>query len=933
MSTSTYTRIPPFLLIGTGAVVFLANFGLLSLQLVGPKMLAPFIGSSVETWTSVIGAFLTGIALGNWVGGRIADRFPSPKTVAVLLVLSGLSAIGMIGLYDYTLSSGFYKSIPLGPRIPALAFLFCLPPALLMSLLTPVTIKLLLPDVGSAGRVAGLIFALSTLGCLVGDYLTGFYILAEFQLNTIALGVGIGLVVLAIPVLLIKQVGGAAAFQPAMHAKQLDAEDPPDGGWDFKNNIRLAYLVVFIASFCGMSLELTGSRVLAPIVGVSLFTWTGIIGVMLAGTTCGNYLGGVLADRGVGPAACRFALLCGFLVGAFSGPIAARSLFGNFNPEEKVWIEYATRALAAVVGVAVVIPGIYMSRSRRGRFLALGIVGGLIGMLIAHAASRSISRVINLSGLNELLDNLTNKWQFDVRPWFFHGIGFVVGLIVALLFVWEGPRQEEKISRSSALSGMLFAGGLMTLAVLLMVGILGQYHFMVGEGDIVDKVVAWTFGLFFLPMLALGTISPQVIRLSVPDMKSAGRVAGSVYAWSTVGAIVGTFVTGYFLISALGTFRVLMVLSFALAALSFFVGRLWKNNAMLYGASIVCGGATLGLFIVGVGKDRHDMETKYYAIKVSPLQDYDRDTFGLGPDERLRAVKLTLDHLTHSYVDPDDPTWLGYKHEYIQAELLLQARARSPETNLLVIGGGGYTFPRYVEYVMPDVNVEVVEIDKGVTETAHRQLGLPRDTKIRSYNMDGRQFVSEIAGKGKYQLVMQDAVNDLSVPGHLMTKEYNDAVKATLAPDGAYLLTLIDGLPRGKLWRAAFHTMQQSFKYVTLLSSHQLLDKEGSIYQPRSVYVIRGSDQPLDIVDLQGVIIRDIFKRPLSVPSKIYAPVSEMKYTVHWWLDRYTWPLDEATTNRLLNDPGHRKIILTDQYCPVDNLMAEVFREQAKGRR
>ena len=62
---------------------------------------------------------------------------------------------------------------------------------------------------------------------------------------------------------------------------------------------------MFLASFCGMSLELTASRVLAPVLGVSLYSWTGIIGVMLAGTACGNYLGGVFADRGVGRSALR----------------------------------------------------------------------------------------------------------------------------------------------------------------------------------------------------------------------------------------------------------------------------------------------------------------------------------------------------------------------------------------------------------------------------------------------------------------------------------------------------------------------------------------------------------------------------------------------------------------------------------------------------
>src|SRR3954466_3012465 len=88
--------VPPGLLVGLGAVVFLANAGLLVLQLLAGHYLAPFVGSSVETWTCVIGVFLTGIALGNHYGGRIADRSPSTKTLAKLLVLGGLSSLSMI---------------------------------------------------------------------------------------------------------------------------------------------------------------------------------------------------------------------------------------------------------------------------------------------------------------------------------------------------------------------------------------------------------------------------------------------------------------------------------------------------------------------------------------------------------------------------------------------------------------------------------------------------------------------------------------------------------------------------------------------------------------------------------------------------------------------------------------------------------------------
>ena len=196
-------------------------------------------------------------------------------------------------------------------------------PALLFSLLTPLTIKLILPDVGAAGRIAGLVFALGTFGCLVGNYFTGFYLMAYLTLNQITMGVGIGLIVLAVPVFFMNRPRVAADLKDWQLGLGPRPGEPAAGGWDFTQNIRLAYAIVFMASFCGMSLELTGSRILAPLVGVSLYTWTGIIGVMLAGTTAGNYLGGVLADRGVASALRRFAVILGVLVGAAVGPICS----------------------------------------------------------------------------------------------------------------------------------------------------------------------------------------------------------------------------------------------------------------------------------------------------------------------------------------------------------------------------------------------------------------------------------------------------------------------------------------------------------------------------------------------------------------------------------------------------------------------------------
>src|SRR3954453_8359278 len=195
--------VPPGLLVGLGAVVFLANAGLLVLQLLAGRFLAPFIGSSVGTWTCGIRGFLTGIALGNHYGGKLADRNPSTRALGRLLVLGGLGALSMILWWVVCRGTDADRVLPLGPRIPILAALVCLPPAVVLSLMTPLTIKLMLPDVSRAGRVAGLVFALSTLGCLVGNYATGFWLMADYTLNAITVGVAVGLFALAVPMFLV----------------------------------------------------------------------------------------------------------------------------------------------------------------------------------------------------------------------------------------------------------------------------------------------------------------------------------------------------------------------------------------------------------------------------------------------------------------------------------------------------------------------------------------------------------------------------------------------------------------------------------------------------------------------------------------------------------------------------------------------------------
>jgi spermidine synthase/MFS family permease len=804
-SAATAIPLPVGRLAGVGAVVLFANASLLVLQLVATRLLFPFIGSSLETWTAIIGVFLTGIALGNGYGGRIADRYPSPRTLSLLLA-GGAAAAGWMLLFPLLLdATGVHKSLPLVVRIPLLAALLCLPAGFVLSLLTPLAIKLGLPDVNHTGRVTGLIFALSTLGCLSGNYLTGFYLIPTVTSNAIVVVAASLLVLLAVVALLLPKTRISEAITPDLPA----ASNPIDSGVKSANphafpDIRQAYVIVFFASFCGMTLELTGSRLLAQPLGVSLFTWTGIIGVMLAGTAAGNFVGGLIAD------------------------LAAR-------PD-------ATLSPRVVLGATLILAG----ASTVFLFVAMAIITQL---------------------------QLFETWA---------------------------P---------------------------------------------IPQVMGWTFSMFFLPMFLLGLISPQVIRLAVPDTAHIGRVAGRIYAWSTAGAIVGTFSAGYLLLSEIGAYNTINVVALVLTLTSLLVVNIWSDTraaikadgkklaynaagagALLYLFSIVLGGVTGGFILATRERDQDviaTVESNYYTIKVS------RSRYAGVPET---ALNLNLDRLLHSIVDPYDPTFLYYTHEYVQVEFVRLARTTVPEPRVLVIGGGGYTFPRYLMERIPECHVDVVEIDPKVTWVAYEHLGLKSNPHLNSIHMDGRQFVSERATPGSYQLVVQDAVNDLSVPAHLMTREYNDAIKAVLEPKGVYLLTIIDCVATGKLWKAAMATLKKSFEHVLMLRVPAA--GEGTAwYESRTVLVIYASDRPLNLDalraaapdQLHGPEIKELV--PFAVGT-VELPGAGPGFVARFGPAEATPIYTHIVPPELLQQFTDREkgIVLTDQFCPVDNLMAEVFR-------
>lgn len=502
-----------------------------------------------------------------------------------------------------------------------------------------------------------------------------------------------------------------------------------------------ACLFSFISSFCLMVIELVAGRVLAPYIGVSLYTWTSIIGVIMAGIALGNYLGGKIADRFPSPNL----IAVGFIAGALT--------------------------------TIAILPAIYF---------------------------------------------------ISVWDWF---------------------------------------GSLPTMLNFTL------------------KIT----GVFFLPSLLLSTISPVAIKLTLAGTEKAGGTVGTIYAVSTAGSILGTFLTGFYLILWFGTrmtiwlITAVLITSGILCLFFWQSGPRWRlSRGNLVRVAVVAVLLGVSGYLYQASKDwqvYYNRESNYYNIRVMDRED---------------GVKiLALDHLIHSYVKPDDPTYLDYTYLKMFSEIVKYETQDNKTPSMLHLGGGGYSFPRYMEAVYPGSLNDVIEIDPAVTEIAHEELGLPADTSIRTFNQDARLFLRQGAAGVKYDFVIGDVFNDKSTPYQLTTLEFDRLVKGTMNEGGLYLINIIDRYEEGKYMPAFINTLEQVFDHVYLFSP-------GVAFQNIEIgtFVIAASDRPMDLA---------AFREFLSTQE-----------------DTRSVPLEEDLLTAYLAE--RKPILLTDDYVPTDILVAELIK-------
>ena len=442
----------------------------------------------------------------------------------------------------------------------------------------------------------------------------------------------------------------------------------------------------------------------------------------------------------------------------------------------------------------------------------------------------------------------------------------VIGTALAAIALgsWSGGQLADRIPPRRALGPLLAVSG---VAVALTPFAVRGAGAVPSGGLLLVLVSALSI---IVPGALLSAVTPMVTKLRLTSLSETGTVVGRLSGIGTVGAIVGTVLTGFVLISRVPVTGILVGLGVALVLSA--VAVEWQirgPRAAAVPAALVLVGGLAG----AVAPGGCDVETTYHCAVV--VEDPERPT----------GRTLLLDGLRHSYVDLADDRHLEFAYVRAIRAAIDTAYAAGRPLRAYHLGGGGLTVPRYLAQDRPGTTSVVSEIDPGVVAVDREYLGFRHGTGIEVRVEDGRLGLRRLPDDSR-ELIVGDAFGGVSVPWHLTTREAVADVHRVLTPDGVYVLNLLDSGPLD-FARAEVATVAERFAYVAVAAEADTL-AEGPAAGGNLVVI--ASDRPLDVSGLRARLVD-------QVPG--------------WDL------LDPAAVPAWVGDAP----ILTDDYAPVDQLL------------
>ncbi len=463
-----------------------------------------------------------------------------------------------------------------------------------------------------------------------------------------------------------------------------------------------------------------------------------------------------------------------------------------------------------------------------------------------------------------------------LAPWFGNSLYTWTGLIGVILVsisagYYLGGYLADKRPDYVVLSHLLAASAVLTILVPLLESGLETW---LGALGVVWGPVAGTMLLFAVPGCLLASVSPFAIRLTslLSQDQRVGVSAGSIGMFATLGSVVGTFGSGFFLIPHLRLRTVFLTTGLVLVLLAaagylLFLPRLRKNKGLALGPVLLVG---LLAAIVSLADNRakktmvlgaapanvvFEQTTFYHKIRVAELPTADGDT--------ARFLKLDTTEEGMQFVQSPGEMILPFQDYWQLAKLF------SPHVERAAfLGGGAFTWPEALLDAFPDAHADVVEIDPAVIEVGRKYFRVDEYPRMNPVADDARRFLR--SSSGPYDLIFGDAYHGKHcVPAHLVTQEFFQLVKDRLSPRGIYIMNVTSAV-RGNdaiLFRSLAKTLSEVFPHQWVFATDaQELETVQNIFivaasHDLGVEAIRGGEHE------QGKLAEKLFRGYLE-PSR-----------------------------------------------------------------
>ena len=389
--------------------------------------------------------------------------------------------------------------------------------------------------------------------------------------------------------------------------------------------------------------------------------------------------------------------------------------------------------------------------------------------------------------------------------------------------------------------------------------------------------------MFAAPVILLGCVSPFAIRLLLKDVATGGNTAGRVYALSTAGSILGTFLPVFWFIPSYGTRPTLEGFGLALVLIS--VAGLWPRRRLyaLFALFVILAWIFLpsGIKPPQVGRLLYEKESAYNYIQV--VQDGTRTELILNEGEAIHSIYDSGSLLTGG---PWDYTLIA------DAFRPAQTSEQVPKKMLILGLAGGTAARQYTIAFGTGVQITGVEIDPEILDVARRYFHLD-EPNLHAVVADARYWLDTQAGK--YDVIFLDAYQQPYIPFHLTTREFFSAVRAHLNPGGVVVVNTGRTPTDYRLVDAIASTMGAVYPSVFLVDVPSFANT-----------MVYGTTEPAKLADVRHNL--SLINEPLA------ATVAQ-----------------SALDKGMLRVSQYHDQVFTDDLAPVERLIDEIIFSYATG--